>query len=112
MADKWKKLPKGWTDKSRKDFWESLTSGAPKHKVTECIKKMQDTDITNPGAFCAALADRVTPGWRSQREASDPWITQKMMWKRNPRCAKRMKRAGFSKIRESVLRKMCFEGIV
>ena len=66
-GDKWKgPFPKGWTDKSRKKFWDSLTSKAPKHKVTECIKKMKDTDITDPGAFCAALADRVIPGWREE----------------------------------------------
>jgi len=64
---KWKgPLPKGWTDESRKKFWDSLTGRAPKHKVTQCIKKMQDTDITDPGAFCAALADRVIPGWREE----------------------------------------------
>lgn len=66
-GDKWKgPLPKGWTDESRKKFWDSLTSRAPKHKVTECIKKMEGTEITDPGAFCAALADRVIPGWRQE----------------------------------------------
>ena len=66
-GDKWKgPLPKGWTDKSRKKFWNSLTSAAPKHKVTECIEKMKGTDITDPGAFCASLADRVIPGWREE----------------------------------------------
>jgi hypothetical protein len=34
-------LPKGWTDASRKKFWNTLTSAAPKHKVTECIKRME-----------------------------------------------------------------------
>lgn len=63
---KWKgPLPKGWTDASRKKFWNSLTSGAPKHKVTECIKKM-DGKVGDPGAFCAALADRSIPGWREE----------------------------------------------
>lgn len=64
---KWKgPFPKGWTDESRKKFWDSLTGRAPKHKVTQCIKKMQGTSITDPGAFCAALADRVIPGWREE----------------------------------------------
>lgn len=63
---KWKKLPKGWTDESRKKFWDSLTAKAPKHKVTQCIKKMDGTGIDDPGAFCAALADRVIPGWRAE----------------------------------------------
>jgi len=65
-ADKWKgPLPKGWTDASRKKFWNTLTSAAPKHKVTECIKKM-DGKVSNPGAFCASLADRSIPGWRQE----------------------------------------------
>lgn len=62
---KWKKLPKGWTDESRKKFWDSLTSRAPKHKVTQCIKRMEGK-VSNPGAFCASLADRVIPGWRQE----------------------------------------------
>lgn len=66
-ADKWKKLPRGWTDKSRKKFWDTLT-GDDKHKVTECIKKMEGTSISNPGAFCGALADRVLgKGWRKEQ---------------------------------------------
>ena len=64
---KWKgPFPKGWTDGSRKKFWDSLTARAPKHKVTQCIEKMKDTDISDPGAFCAALADRGIPGWREE----------------------------------------------
>ena len=55
-ADKWKKMPKGWTDESRKKFWDSLV-GDVKHKVTKCIKQM-DGKVDNPGAVCAALADR------------------------------------------------------
>lgn len=63
---KWKgPLPKGWTDASRSKFWSSLTSKAPKHKVTECIKRMTGK-VGNPGAFCAALADRSIPGWRAE----------------------------------------------
>ena len=65
-GDKWKgPLPKGWTDESRKKFWDSLTSRAPKHKVTQCIKKMKG-NVSDPGAFCASLADRVIPGWREE----------------------------------------------
>jgi hypothetical protein len=72
-ADKWETLPKGWTDESRKEFWESLTSGSPKHKVTACIKKMEGK-MDNPGAFCASLADRVTPGWRDKKGAKAPTL--------------------------------------
>jgi hypothetical protein len=65
-ADKWEGMPKGWTDESRKKFWNSLTSGSPKHKVTACIKKM-DGKVDNAGAFCASLADRVIgKAWRSE----------------------------------------------
>jgi hypothetical protein len=65
-AAKWEGMPKGWTDESRKKFWNSLTSGAPKHKVSQCIKKM-DGKVTNAGAFCASLADRVIgKEWRSE----------------------------------------------
>lgn len=65
-GNKWKgPLPKGWTDESRKKFWDSLTAKAPKHKVTQCIKRMQGK-VDNPGAFCASLADRVIPGWREE----------------------------------------------
>ena len=65
QADKWQSLPKGWTDESRKKFWETLT-GDNKHKVTKCIKEMSkgDKDIDNPGAFCGGLADWMDPGWR------------------------------------------------
>ena len=57
QADKWKTMPQGWDDASRKKFWESLT-GDVKHKVTKCIKQMEGK-VDDPGAFCASLADRV-----------------------------------------------------
>jgi hypothetical protein len=63
-ADKWKNLPNGWTQKSLKSFWSSLT-GKAKHKVTSCISKM-DGKVDDPGAFCASLADRMEKGWRSR----------------------------------------------
>lgn len=56
-ADKWKTLPKGWTEKSVKKFWSSLT-GDRKHKITQCIKKMSGK-VDDPGAFCGGLASRV-----------------------------------------------------
>ena len=69
MADKWETMPKGWTDESRKKFWNSLT-GDVKHKVTKCIKEMKGK-VDDPGAFCASLADRVEgKGWRSERSSS------------------------------------------
>lgn len=64
QADKWETLPKGWTDESLKKFWDKIT-GDVKHKVTKCIKEMEGK-FDDPGAFCASLADRVDPGWRSR----------------------------------------------
>jgi hypothetical protein len=63
----WGKLPKGWTEASLKSFWGSMV-GEVKHKVTKCIDKMKGTEIDDPGAFCASLADRIEgKGWRSER---------------------------------------------
>jgi len=68
-AAKWETKPKGWTDESRKKFWNSLT-GDVKHKVTKCMKQMEGK-VDDPGAFCASLADRVEgKGWRSERASS------------------------------------------
>lgn len=68
-GDKFKNLPKGWTQESLKKMWASLTGGA-KHKVTACIKKM-DGKVDDPGAFCASAKDRLegSTKWRGEREA-------------------------------------------
>jgi hypothetical protein len=51
----WDTLPKGWTSKSVKKFWESLT-GDRKHKITACMKALKGKPgIDDPGAFCASL---------------------------------------------------------
>ena len=68
QAKGWNSLPKGWTQKSVQKFWSTLT-GDVKHKVTKCIKQM-DGKFDDPGAFCASLADMVTPGWRTKKKAS------------------------------------------
>ncbi len=60
----WDNLPKGWTGKSVQKLWDGLT-GDRKHKVSACIKKM-DGNVDDPGAFCASLADKMEPGWRSK----------------------------------------------
>lgn len=68
-AEKWQSMPKGWTNDSRKKFWETLT-GDNKHKVTKCIKEMGKSDkgIDDPGAFCASLADRILgKEWRKKK---------------------------------------------
>jgi hypothetical protein len=64
----WEKLPRGWTQDSVEQFWDTLT-GDVKHKVTKCIKQM-DGKLDDPAAFCASVADQVDPGWRSRRAAS------------------------------------------
>jgi len=53
----WGNLPRGWTEKSLRSFWNSL-GGKGEHKVTKCIEKMEDK-VDNPGAFCASLERRI-----------------------------------------------------
>lgn len=60
----WETLPKGWTKKSLEKYWASLT-GDVKHKVTKCIKELKGK-ISDSGAFCASIADKLDPGWRSR----------------------------------------------
>jgi len=128
QADKWEKKPKGWTDESRKKFWESLTSAAPKHKVTECIKRMNKHMGGNAGAFCASLADRVMPGWRQEAAKDrakkgssltqplslrrdygagsdqDEWMDVEEVRKHCPPCADKMARNNIRRVKASVLR--------
>ena len=63
-AAAWDNLPTGWSQKSLKKMWDTIT-GDRKHKVTACIKKMTGK-VDDPGAFCASLADKMEPGWRSK----------------------------------------------
>ena len=58
MTAQWDSLPEGWTQKSLKGFWDSLT-GDRQHKITACMKKIADTDIDDPGAFCGSLASKM-----------------------------------------------------
>lgn len=53
----WESLPKGWTSKSLKSMWRSLT-GKRKHRITACMKKLEG-HVDDPGAFCASLARRM-----------------------------------------------------
>jgi len=55
MAEGWEDLPKGWTKDSARKFWDSLT-GDRKHKITQCMKKLEGTGIVDTGAFCSSLA--------------------------------------------------------
>jgi len=66
VTAQWESLPKGWTQESLKSYWDSLV-GAASHKVTQCIEKMKGSEgVDDPGAFCASLADKMEPGWRSR----------------------------------------------
>lgn len=56
-ADAWYDMPEGWDAGSREQFWDSLT-GDTTHKITKCIKEMTGK-VSDPGAFCGALAARV-----------------------------------------------------
>lgn len=47
--------------------------GMPGGSVTACIKQHQDKD--DPGAYCAAIADRIEPGWRGKGRKNNPDTT-------------------------------------
>lgn len=86
-AEKWQgNLPRGWTDESVKKFWDSLT-GENKHKVTRCMAQMKGK-VDDTGAFCASLADKVDPGWRSRKatkkEADDKTLLNKVLFPLQP----------------------------
>lgn len=70
QAAGWNRLPPGWTQQSVEKFWSSIT-GDKRHKVTECIRKMEDK-FDNPGAFCGSLADQVegSTDWRKKKAGS------------------------------------------
>lgn len=78
QADKWNKLPNGWTQDSVESFWDTLT-GNSKHKVTTCIERMSGK-FDDPGAFCASLADKVMgPGWRKKKAVTSMYVPTKDM---------------------------------
>lgn len=58
VATKWDDMPEGWTEGSRKQFWESLVGDA-KHKRTKCHEKMKDKLPSDDAtwAFCQSLWD-------------------------------------------------------
>jgi hypothetical protein len=64
LGAKWEDLPRGWTEESLDSFWNSVGGS-----VTKCIEEMKkNPEITDPGAFCASLADRATgsEAWRHE----------------------------------------------
>lgn len=50
-------LPKGWTDKSRSKFYDSMSHEEGPTKT--CMKKI-DGHVDDPGAFCGSLRDQAT----------------------------------------------------
>jgi len=103
----WKSLPKGWTQDSVEKFWSSLT-GDVKHKVTKCIKRMEDK-MDDPGAFCASLADQVEgstdwrKGPRKKKQADDgSWMSIEQVKAVCPSCAVRMASLGMKRIKTAV----------
>jgi hypothetical protein len=60
-AAEWRTLPTGWTDESRKAFWDSIGGS-----VTKCMEKIAG-HVDDPGAFCAALKDRIEGRTRDAR---------------------------------------------
>ena len=59
--EKFKSLPKGWTEDSLNKFIKTLTGktkGDPKGMFDACVKKIGETDIDDPKAFCGALKAR------------------------------------------------------
>lgn len=96
VAEKWKSLPKGWTEESLKSFWDSLT-GDVKHKVTKCIKEMEGK-VDDPGAFCAAARDRIEgKEWRSEERTAS-------------KVADRYLQASYAKARAEILKYLQKEG--
>jgi hypothetical protein len=61
----WSRLPAGWTQASLEKFWDSVGG-----RVRTCIARIGDR-VDSPGGFCAGIADRLEPGWRSKRRAHD-----------------------------------------
>jgi hypothetical protein len=63
-SKKWENLPGGWTKESLDSFWNSVGGD-----VSGCIEEMKkNPEITDPGAFCAALSDKVRgTKWRHEK---------------------------------------------
>lgn len=53
--------------------------GMPGGSVSGCIEKYEDDpDIDDAGAYCAAIADRIEPGWREE----NPRKMSALVWER------------------------------
>ncbi len=62
-VEAWRSLPEGWTDDSRRKFWESIGGS-----VAKCKAKVAG-HVTDPGAFALALQNRIEAmGWQGPEE--------------------------------------------
>ena len=61
----WADKPKGWTDKSVKDYSKTMMEGK-KHPFTACVNKMKGK-VETPEKFCGSIKDKFTGNkkWRS-----------------------------------------------
>lgn len=54
--------------------------GMPGGSVSGCIKEMEKRgDIDDPGAYCAAIADRIEPGWREENPVNLKKLKTKLL---------------------------------
>jgi len=63
-----KKLPKGWTAKSFKKFYKTITSDDPDHPFSACVAKLKDK-FDDPKRFCSKMLDTSfgTTKWRNKK---------------------------------------------
>ncbi len=62
-AEEWKNLPEGWTDNSRRKFWESIGGS-----LSKCMAKVEG-HVSDPVAFATALKNHIEAiGWKNPGE--------------------------------------------
>jgi hypothetical protein len=63
-----KKLPKGWTAKSFKKFYNTITKDDPDHPFSACVAKLKDK-FDSPERFCSKMLDQFfkTTKWRNKK---------------------------------------------
>src|SRR5271155_589587 len=58
-GSQWHDMPKGWTSDSRDKYAASMAKENQEGPVATCMDKI-GSHVSDPGAFCASLHDRVT----------------------------------------------------
>lgn len=63
-----KNLPKGWTVKSFKKFYKTITTEDPDHPFSACVAKLKDK-FDDPKRFCSKMLDSFygTTKWRNKK---------------------------------------------